>query len=257
MTVNSFHGDLAMVASLIILRVGSRGSEVVELQRELNANLSPSPQLTPDGIFGQNTQAAVKRFQKLKWLVEDGVVGPCTWNALKGTETYPPILHNIPFIPQPTQTTCWAASTAMVTRSSVTSVIARTPSDLILSDGSLDNFSDTNDPLTGSARFARANHMVVVPPMSWMPQGLVNKLSNGPLIFDMLWDTHEYVSGNGSSGHMIAVVGIRGDDDQSGFGTTLRIYDPWPPGRGKKYSVGYLKWMQEVPTRTYHIYHKR
>ena len=26
--------------------------------------------------------------------------------------------------------------------------------------------------------------------------------------------------------------------------------------RGKKYSVGYFKWIQEVPTRTYHIYHK-
>jgi len=48
---------------------------------------------------------------------------------------------------------------------------------------------------------------------------------------------------------MIAVVGIRGDNDQSGKGTTLRIFDPWPPMRGKKYSVGYFKWIQEVPTR--------
>jgi hypothetical protein len=55
---------------------------------------------------------------------------------------------------------------------------------------------------------------------------------------------------------MIAIVGIRGDNDQSGKGTTLRIFDPWPPMRGKKYSVGYFKWIQEVPTRTYHIYHK-
>jgi hypothetical protein len=55
---------------------------------------------------------------------------------------------------------------------------------------------------------------------------------------------------------MIAVVGIRGDDDASGVGTTLRIYDPWPPNKGKKYSVGYFQWMQQLPTRTYHIYQR-
>ena len=62
--------------------------------------------------------------------------------------------------------------------------------------------------------------------------------------------------GAGSSGHMIAVVGIRGANDSSGKETTLRIFDPWPPMWGKKYSAGYFKWIQEVPIRTYHIYHK-
>jgi hypothetical protein len=55
---------------------------------------------------------------------------------------------------------------------------------------------------------------------------------------------------------MIAVVGIRGANDSSGKETTLRIFDPWPPMWGKKYSAGYFKWIQEVPIRTYHIYHK-
>jgi hypothetical protein len=242
--------------SFDILRVGSKGSRVKTLQDALNQKVKPSPHLVPDADFGQLTKAAVLKFQREKWLVEDGVVGPCTWNALMDTETYEPILHSIPFIPQPTDTTCWAASTAMVTRTTVPNVIARTPSDLILADGSLKNFSDTNDPVTGSARFAKANFMTVRPPMSWMPRGLVSLLTQGPLIFDMLWNLNEYTKGNGSPGHMIAVVGIRGDDDQSGFGTTLRIFDPWPPNKGKKYSVGYMKWMQEVPTRTYHIYHK-
>lgn len=240
-----------------ILRLGSRGPEVEELQEELNDTLVPSPQLATDGYFGQFTRHAVLRFQRDEWLVEDGDVGPCTWNALMGLETFDPILHDIPFIPQPTPTTCWAASTAMVTHSTVPIVIARTPSDLILADGSLANFSETNDPITGSTRFASANSMVVIPPMSWLPSALVAMLSHGPLIFDMLWDVSGYTRGVGSSGHMIAVVGVRGDSDPSGAGTTLRIFDPWPPARGKQYSVGYFKWMQEVPTRTYHIYHKR
>jgi peptidoglycan hydrolase-like protein with peptidoglycan-binding domain len=239
-----------------ILRLGSRGSDVKTLQEQLNAKLRPSPMLVTDGIFGGLTRNAVLRFQQMNWLVEDGEVGACTWNAATDGEAYQPILHTISFIPQPTATTCWAASTAMVTRSVVPTVIARTPSDLILPDGSLRNFSDTNDSITGSARFARAHGMMVVPPTSWPPSALVRMLSRGALIFDMLWDASNYAQGAGSPGHMIAVVGIRGDNDQSGRGTTLRIYDPWAPNVGKRYSVGYFKWINEVPTRTYHIFHK-
>ena len=246
-------GD-AMPATL--LKLGSRGNDVNTLQAKLNTALTPSPRLVLDGSFGSITRKAVLRFQQANWLVEDGDVGPCTWNALMGTEDYTPILHSIPFLAQPTNTTCWATSTAMVTRTTVPAVIARTPTDLVLADGSLANFSESNDPVTGSARFARANFMVVVPPTSWMPGALKSMLARGPLIFDMLWNTQDYVDGAASPGHMIAVVGIRGDNDQSGKGTTLRILDPWPPNRGARYSVGYFKWIQEVPTRTYHIYHK-
>jgi hypothetical protein len=239
-----------------VLKMGSRGDDVKTLQTKLNASLTPSPKLVVDGSYGATTRAAVLRFQQANWMVEDGEVGPCTWNALTGGETYAPILHTIPFIPQPTNSTCWAASTAMVTQANVPAVIGRTPADLILPDGSLKNFSESDDPMTGSGRFAKANFMTVIAPTSWMPSALVSMLSRGPLVFDMLWDLTEYVQGNASSGHMIAVVGIRGDGDQSGKGTTLRIFDPWPPNRGKRYSVGYFKWIQEVPTRTYHIYHK-
>ncbi|CAN5666707.1 NlpC/P60 family protein [soil metagenome] len=240
----------------VLLQMGSRGQDVVTLQQKLNTYSFINPKLVPDGAFGSKTRTAVLRFQNESWLVADGVVGPCTWNAVMQTEAYSPIFHNIPFIPQPTNTTCWAASTAMVNRSSVPVVIARTPPDLILPDGSLRNFSDTNDPMTGSRRFATAHSLSVIPPTSWMPAALQIMLSRGPLIFDMLWNSNEYAQGFGSPGHMIAVVGIRGDNDQSGKGTTLRIYDPWQPNQGKKYSVGYFKWIQEVPTRTYHIYHK-
>jgi peptidoglycan hydrolase-like protein with peptidoglycan-binding domain len=241
---------------MTVLRIGSRGPEVRALQERLNAQLRPSPNLTPDGVYGQLTRGAVLRFQQANWLVEDGEAGPCTQNALAGTETYTPILHTIPFIPQPTRTTCWAASTAMVNRSTVPVVIARTPPDLILPDGSLRNFSETNDPMTGSTRFAQAHGLRVIPPTSWLPSALVSMLRRGPLIFDMLWSVADYLEGNGSPGHMICVVGIRGDNDQTGLGTTLRIQDPWPPHRGRRYSVGYNKWINEVPTRTYHIYHK-
>lgn len=144
----------------------------------------------------------------------------------------------------------------MLTRSSVGSVIQRTPADLLWPDGSLRNYSDTNDAVTESKRFAKCHGMHVLAPMSWTPRGLQGLLGRGPLIFDLLWDVDGYVSGLGSPGHMIAVVGIRGDDETDGLGTTLRIHDPWPPNRGRRYSMGYAKWVARVPTLTYRIFHR-
>jgi hypothetical protein len=237
-----------------ILKVGSRGPEVRALQEKLNVRLVPSPRLVVDGAYGGLTQRAVRRFQKDNWLVEDGEAGPCTQNALFGAETYRPILHAVPLIPQPTKTTCWAASTAMMTRSSVAVVIARTPPDLIASDGGLKNFSNTDDAVTSGRRFAQVHGLQANAPMSWSVGGLRSALARGPLMFDMLWDASGYTQGIGSPGHMIVVIGMRGDDDPSGGSTTLRIHDPWKPTVGGRYSVGYFKWIQEVPTRTYRVF---
>jgi peptidoglycan hydrolase-like protein with peptidoglycan-binding domain len=64
------------------LQFGSKGEEVKRLQHILNYSLQPSPKLTEDGDFGKKTEDAVKRLQKQKGLVADGVVGPKTWTAL-------------------------------------------------------------------------------------------------------------------------------------------------------------------------------
>jgi uncharacterized protein (TIGR02594 family) len=65
-----------------VLRQGDRGVAVRALQSLLNAKLTPSPDLRPDGHFGARTADAVSRFQKLRGLAEAGVVGPVTWEAL-------------------------------------------------------------------------------------------------------------------------------------------------------------------------------
>lgn len=62
-----------------ILRQGSRGADVVKLQKALNKY---GYLLTEDGIFGSNTYIAVIAFQGLKGLTKDGVVGEKTWKAL-------------------------------------------------------------------------------------------------------------------------------------------------------------------------------
>ena len=67
-TVATSTGDL--------LRMGSRGPAVAELQRRLG--------IPADGIFGRQTRRAVRAFQAARGLAVDGIAGPVTRGALRG-----------------------------------------------------------------------------------------------------------------------------------------------------------------------------
>jgi len=58
----------------MLLKIGSRGKEVKELQEFLD--------IQADGIFGKGTETAVKRWQSDNGLVADGIVGPATWDCM-------------------------------------------------------------------------------------------------------------------------------------------------------------------------------
>jgi hypothetical protein len=60
-----------------ILKKGSKGEEVKDLQRKLGISV--------DGIFGSGTEQAVKNFQSKNGLTADGIVGNKTWAKLNGT----------------------------------------------------------------------------------------------------------------------------------------------------------------------------
>jgi hypothetical protein len=65
-----------------LLKTGSRGKTVEDLQRELKAaGCDPKG---VDGQFGAKTKNAVEAFQRKHHLTADGVVGPKTWAALGG-----------------------------------------------------------------------------------------------------------------------------------------------------------------------------
>jgi peptidoglycan hydrolase-like protein with peptidoglycan-binding domain len=65
-----------------VLKLGSQGSAVKQLQNSLKtANVYTGPS---NGVFGPETQAAVIKFQRVKGLKADGVVGAKTWAALHG-----------------------------------------------------------------------------------------------------------------------------------------------------------------------------
>ncbi|AKG22697.1 peptidoglycan-binding domain-containing protein [Calothrix sp. 336/3] len=76
-----------------VLKVGSKGAEVKELQQLLlnygmyvfigssGACVFPGTEVI-DGVFGAKTEAAVKLFQGKMFLTQDGVVGNKTWRSL-------------------------------------------------------------------------------------------------------------------------------------------------------------------------------
>ena len=66
------------------IKKGSRGDEVKLIQRLLN--------ITPDGIFGSQTDLLVKLWQKDNGLVADGVVGPRSWRKIVDTYAISPLV---------------------------------------------------------------------------------------------------------------------------------------------------------------------
>lgn len=75
------------------LRKGDKGAYVILAQTELINKGYSCGKSGADGIFGSNTEAAVKAFQKDHGLKVDGIIGDATWNALDGAE--PAILYTV------------------------------------------------------------------------------------------------------------------------------------------------------------------
>jgi len=92
----------------VVLREGSTGADVIELQFLLNYIATFYSEISPviqDGVFRSTTTTSVKQFQRRFGLVQDGVVGPATWNMLYSV--YKGIGNNVtvPTPPAPTPPT--------------------------------------------------------------------------------------------------------------------------------------------------------
>ena len=78
--------EIIVTLPTAVLKNGSRGSEVKEVQRKLK--LWGYYNGSVDGVFGKGTRDAVVSFQKKNGLKADGVVGKATYKALGMTEAY-------------------------------------------------------------------------------------------------------------------------------------------------------------------------
>lgn len=92
--LSSYYGDISLVENAPVggviesypgtpLRIGSTGDAVKRLQISLNRigkNYPAIPKIAfPDGIFDVQTENAVKEFQRIFNLTQDGIVGKATW----------------------------------------------------------------------------------------------------------------------------------------------------------------------------------
>jgi len=77
---NTWNALLNLNPSAYTLRRGSKNSAVLFLQKLLLSYLYTIASL--DGVFGPETERAVRAFQTENGLVTDGIVGRNTWNAL-------------------------------------------------------------------------------------------------------------------------------------------------------------------------------
>ncbi len=79
--------NLSSSAPAVALKEGDTGRDVENIQIRLNrisANYPGIPKIpSPDGFFGPETTAAVKEFQKVFNLSEDGIVGNATWYKIQ------------------------------------------------------------------------------------------------------------------------------------------------------------------------------
>ena len=94
---NSYGNDIELSASDNIgeitttypgtpLTIGSTGLNVQRIQNFLNRIRISFPAIprieNPNGVFGADTAEAVRVFQSINGLAQDGIVGPATWNKI-------------------------------------------------------------------------------------------------------------------------------------------------------------------------------
>ena len=72
--------DLENESPFVDIKLGSTGSAVIKLQQRLG-DLGFNPGAV-DGVFGENTKAAIKAFQRSVGLKDDGIVGSNTRTKL-------------------------------------------------------------------------------------------------------------------------------------------------------------------------------
>lgn len=79
--LNRFDAVSMVVKSRPVLRKGSKGANVEYLQRILDKEGYKLGAI--DGVFGKNTEAALKQFQSDRMLVADGICGKKTWSMIE------------------------------------------------------------------------------------------------------------------------------------------------------------------------------
>jgi N-acetylmuramoyl-L-alanine amidase len=135
------------------------------------------------------------------------------------------IWHEVPMVPQLTGMSCWAAAAAMIV--GWRDCIDVRPEEVALGAGAWEEYRDGLEPSNVDA-LARTFGLVIETPRIYSVEGVRALLER----FGPLW------VGAGPTGlHVIVVSGMYGDGSPDG--TFVRVLDPWPLGRGERYTLSF------------------
>ena len=236
----------------VVLRPGSSGPFVRDLQLALNSRLNPSPNLIVNGLVTPQTQAALRSFQRANWLEEDGIAGPCTLDAIHDTEASRPIQHNVQYVAQPTPHTGWAAAIAMLKGIGIGVVQFSTPKALLDPAGGLLGQTERGAVSDVHLELARALGLKYAPPQAWPVATLIGKLQRGPVVMVLKPPIRGPGRTKTANSPYIVIVGTRGSHSADGNSTTLRVYDTAPDRSGGGiYSATYAKLLHERSLTAY------
>lgn len=133
---------------------------------------------------------------------------------------------SVPYLPQTSTKSCWAASAAMVV--GWRDQVSIADSEIARMVPVIDAYRKGLWPRE-RRQLADAWNLVAEPPASYTVEAWGQMLQDhGPLYIDMTWDAS-------GGGHARVLVGMESDGNPDGSGTTMYMHDPWPdtPGRIK------------------------
>lgn len=199
------------------VRNGSRNVDVALLQALLN-KARAAPQLSVDGIFGRNTETALRHYQtNSHTLRTDGIAGPYTWATFPHIHE---IRHNTQLRAQTGTMGCWSAAAGMVTNAPMSHGAA----------GASTGGSGGLNPTISNVQVFATNNGWTVHNNQTAPQVSViaNAMARSPV-----WIVFE--GQNLSHAVVFSKVLTDGTND----GTAFEVLDPWPVGQGTTYFSGY------------------
>jgi N-acetylmuramoyl-L-alanine amidase len=146
------------------------------------------------------------------------------------------IWHEVPLVPQLTGMSCWAAAAAMIV--GWRDCVDIEPEEVARGSGRWQAYRDGLEPEDVDA-LASAWGLSIEIPQSYTVAGLRSLLERcGPL-----W------VGEASGGlHVVVVSGLYGDGTVDG--SFVRVLDPWPEGRGERYTVTFRELAENLEAVT-------
>jgi hypothetical protein len=244
-----------------ILKRGAKGPYVTELQTLLESKLKPadrnhlgsSGHLEITGYFGDDTEGCVIDFQIAAFLDKDGIVGPLTWRALRGEETYN-AYQATERAPCPNSYHCWAACTGMLKGLNYMDKF-KVPNVDFESFGNNQIGGLGNEP-SNVAKFAAWHGFDLKQAAGWTCDELCRyALHYGRLALNIRGVAPDLKkSPDPNDSHWVILVGVRGDGTPKG--TSLYMINPSATGGDWQivHTYKYLKWL--MPQLTHMVMYK-